>query len=73
MVLLLDAAGRAAADLASTPPLNQRPCVITRPFARWEGGCCLHLAEEMKDVSQLLVPLADYDQGEEDWSVAAEG
>ncbi len=52
---------------------NQRPCVITRPFARWEGGCCLHLAEETKDVSQLFVPLADYDQGEEDWSVAAEG
>ncbi len=51
---------------------NQRPCVITRSFARWEGGCCFHLAEETKDVSQLLVPLADYDQGEEDWSVAAE-
>ncbi len=52
---------------------NQRPCVITRPFARWEGGCCLHLAEETKDVSQLLVPLADYDQGKADWFVAAEG
>jgi hypothetical protein len=52
---------------------NQLPCVITRPFARWEGGCCLHLAEETKDVSQLLVPLADYDQGKADWSVAAEG
>jgi hypothetical protein len=41
-----------------------------RAMGRWFS---LHLAEEMKDASQLFVPLADYDQGEADWSAAAEG